>query len=75
MAKYESPRYPELGFYVDGTLHKFSGGLYVTDDPAVIAVLDELIDSRRIDDDEKEPEESPKAPAATSQRSRKPSGK
>lgn len=55
MANYESPRYPALGFYVDGVFRRFSGGHYSTDGPAEIAVLDALIDVRRVD--ENEPEE------------------
>lgn len=55
MAKYESPRYPALGFYVDGVFRRFSGGHYATDDPAEIAVLDALIDVRRADSAEKAP--------------------
>lgn len=59
MAKYESPRYPALGFYVDGVFRRFSGGHYATDDPADIAVLDALIDVRRVDE-KKQPEEPQK---------------
>ncbi|RCX22953.1 hypothetical protein DFP94_101542 [Fontibacillus phaseoli] len=64
MAKYESPRYPALGFYVDGVFRRFSGGQYSTDDPAEIDVLDALIDVRRIDEDEpeKQPEQEPEGP-------------
>ncbi|WP_313640084.1 hypothetical protein [Paenibacillus sp.] len=58
MATYESPRYPQLGFYVDGGFRRFSGGLFHTDDPAEIVVLDELTDVVRID--EEVPEESVK---------------
>ena len=68
MANYESPRYKELGFYVDGNYRKFSGGLYSTDDAAEIAVLDVMTDAVRIDIPEEKP--APKAPA-----SRKPSAK
>ncbi|QNK54560.1 hypothetical protein [Paenibacillus sp. PAMC21692] len=56
MAKFESPRYPELGFYVNGGFRKFSGGLYVTDEPADIAVLDALSDARRVDEGVPAPE-------------------
>lgn len=56
MAKYESPRYPALGFYVDGAFRRFSGGHYATDDPAEIAVLDAMTDVRRVDE-KKQPEE------------------
>lgn len=40
MTKYES-NFLELGFYVDDTFRKFSNGVYLTDDKAEIAVLDE----------------------------------
>lgn len=84
MAKYESPRYKELGFYVDGTFRKFSGGFYSTDESDEIAVLDGISDVIRIDEVEPEvvpeelsetaeiaSEETPKAPA----KGRKPSAK
>ncbi|MFF2886644.1 hypothetical protein [Paenibacillus sp. NPDC057967] len=87
MAKFESPRYPELGFYVNGGFRKFSGGLYVTDDLGVIAVLSGISDARRVDVEDTvldpvpepdiievetaEPEDKPKQPA----KGRKPSGK
>lgn len=58
MANYESPRYLALGFYVDGVFRRFSSGHYSTDDPTEIAVLDALIDVRRVD--ENEPEEPQK---------------
>ncbi|OZQ74663.1 hypothetical protein [Paenibacillus sp. VTT E-133291] len=54
MATYES-RYQQLGFYVDGGFRRFSGGLFHTDDPAEIVVLDTITDVVRID--EKVPEE------------------
>lgn len=47
MATYES-RYQQLGFYVDGGFRRFSGGLFHTDDPAEMAVLDALSDAVRI---------------------------
>lgn len=52
MATYESPRYKELGFYVDGGFRRFSGGLFYTEDPAEIAVLDALDEVTRIDTEE-----------------------
>lgn len=55
MATYESPRYKELGFYVEEGFRRFSGGLFHTDDPAEIAVLDTMTDVVRID--EQVPEE------------------
>lgn len=54
--KYTS-HYAELGFYVNGELRKFAGGMYTTDDPAAIAVLDGLADAVRVEG-EVEPEES-----------------
>lgn len=51
MATYESPRYRELGFYVEEGFHRFSGGLFHTDDPAEIAVLDTITDVVRIDEE------------------------
>lgn len=49
MAKYES-KYPTLGFYVNDELKRFSGGAYETDDKDEIAVLDALIDAKRVDE-------------------------
>lgn len=60
MANYESPRYPALGFYVDGVFRRFSGGHYATDEPAEIAVLDAMTDVRRVDETKKQPEEPQK---------------
>lgn len=59
MAKYESPRYKELGFYVDGNYRKFSGGFYQTDYAAEIAVLDALVDTIRLEDEVKPEEVTP----------------
>ncbi|OMF21882.1 hypothetical protein [Paenibacillus sp. FSL H8-0259] len=50
MATYES-HYQQLGFYVDGGFRRFSGGLFHTDDPAEIAVLDALVDAVRISEE------------------------
>jgi len=50
MATYES-RYQQLGFYVDGGFRRFSGGLFHTEDPAEMAVLDALSDAVRIDEE------------------------
>jgi hypothetical protein len=47
MATFKS-RYQQLGFYVDGGFRRFSGGLFHTDDPAEMAVLDALVDAVRI---------------------------
>ncbi|OME37887.1 hypothetical protein BSK46_14245 [Paenibacillus odorifer] len=60
MATYES-RYQQLGFYVDGGFRRFSGGLFHTDDPAELAVLDTITDVVRID--EEVPEDVPVKPA------------
>ena len=48
MTTYEAPKYKALGFYVGESFRRFSGGLYHTDDPAEIAVLDTLTDAVRI---------------------------
>ncbi|MEK4157600.1 hypothetical protein NYE27_21125 [Paenibacillus sp. FSL R10-2779] len=64
MATYES-RYQQLGFYVDGGFRRFSGGLFHTDDPAEIAVLDTITDVVRID------EEVPEAPVKPAPKPRK----
>jgi hypothetical protein len=45
---YESPRYKQLGFYVDGHFRRFSGGQYSTEDAAEIAVLDKITDVVKI---------------------------
>lgn len=65
MANYESPRYPALGFYVDGVFRRFSGGHYATEDSAEIAVLDALTDVSRVDEPKKDPEEPQKDEKAT----------
>ena len=49
MAKYES-NYSTLGFYVNDELKRFSGGVYETDDKEEIAILDALIDAKRVDE-------------------------
>lgn len=49
MAKYQS-RYSRLGFYVSDEIRYFSGGLYETEDAAEIAVLDQIADVTRIDE-------------------------
>lgn len=77
MAKYESPRYPALGFYVDGVFRRFSGGHYETEVAAEIAVLDALADVRSVDTAEtpkKQPEE-PKVDAEPAEVSAKPAPK
>ena len=52
MAKYES-HYKSLGFYVNDELKRFNNGTYVTDNKDVIAVLDELTDATRVDEEPK----------------------
>jgi hypothetical protein len=42
--KYICKKHPELGFYVDGELKKFSEGEYNTTDKKEMAVLDALVD-------------------------------
>lgn len=61
MARFESPRYKELGFYVDNEYRKFSGGIYDTEDAEEIAVLSGISDAVRVD----EPEEEAVKPART----------
>lgn len=73
MANYESPRYPALGFYVDGVYRRFSGGQYSTDEPAEIAVLDVLVDVTRNDKEPQEIEAKPEVKATPAPR--KPSAK
>lgn len=64
MAKYES-KYAELMFYVDEKAHVFKDGKLVTEDKAVMAVLDKIADVVRVEQPKAEPEEKPakKAPA------------
>lgn len=50
MAKYTS-RYEGLGFYVDEQLYRFHAGQFSTDDPKIIAVLDDLPDVTSVDED------------------------
>lgn len=59
MTTYESTRYKALGFYVGTEFHRFAGGLYHTDDPATMAVLDAINDVVRAADEvtEQVPEE------------------
>lgn len=59
MAKYKSPHYPALGFYVNGSFRRFSGGLFITEDDEEIKILDNLSDAIRIDEAKTE---EPKAP-------------
>jgi hypothetical protein len=61
MARFESPRYKELGFYVSNEYRKFSGGIYDTEDAEEIAVLSGISDAVRVD----EPEEEAVKPART----------
>jgi|GEM_PF-6513237 len=58
MAVFESKRYPELGFYVNGGRRQFSGGLYSTEDSEEIAVLSSISGVTIAE----EPEEVPKDP-------------
>lgn len=61
MAKYES-HYKSLGFYVNDELHRFNNGTYVTDDKDVNAVLDEITDAVRVNE-QPEAKPAPKTPA------------
>lgn len=68
MAVYESPRYKELGFYVNGNFRRFGGGIYQTDDPEEIAVLDGISDAVRVDEVKtEEPREEPQVVADVSE--------
>lgn len=64
MAKYTS-QYPALGFYVNDELKRFSNGEYNTDDRDEMAVLDVLVDVRKVDEPQAKSEAKPatKAPA------------
>lgn len=68
MAVYKS-KYRELTFYVNGELHAFSSGSFSTTDEKVIAVLDGLTDTTRVDEAKTE------EPAKEAPTKRKPSGK
>ncbi len=70
MAQYTS-RYSELGFYVDGSLRKFSGGQYATEDAKEIEALKGVTDALRVDEAPKQPEAKPAAKVPA----RKPSAK
>ncbi len=63
MAKYES-KYSTLGFYVNDELKRFNGGAYETDNKDEIAILDALIDAKRVDEPKVQPKQTEaKAPA------------
>jgi hypothetical protein len=76
MAVYES-RFKELGFYVDGKLHKFKNGRFTTEDKAVMAVLDKLTDVKRVDEPKAEPKQTKPAeePKASEVNESKPKAK
>ncbi|MGC4375799.1 hypothetical protein WD019_02490 [Fictibacillus sp. Mic-4] len=74
MAEYQS-QYPELGFYVKGRHCKFSGGRYVTDDPAEIEVLNSIIDAVRVDEPKENESKSEEPVKATKKPVRKTSAK
>ncbi|WP_314587917.1 hypothetical protein [Paenibacillus terrigena] len=67
MAVFQS-KYRELSFYVNGERHSFSSGSFSTDDAEVIAVLEALVDAKRVyepeksEDPETQPEEKPEEP-------------
>lgn len=73
MAVYESPRYPELGFYVNGNFRRFGGGIYRTEDPEEIAVLDAISDAVRVD--EVKPEEPQVVAEVSEETTAKPAAK
>ncbi|TCM89607.1 hypothetical protein EV294_11272 [Paenibacillus sp. BK033] len=66
MARFESPRYKELGFYVGDSYRKFNGGIYDTEDAEEIAVLSGISDVVRVD----EPEEVKPARTQTKAKSK-----
>lgn len=68
MAKYTS-RYPELMFYVNDELKRFSNGVYVTEDKDEVAVLDALIDAVKVD------EPKPQAKTKSTEADAKPAAK
>lgn len=70
MTTYESTRYKALGFYVGAEFHRFAGGLYHTDDPAVMDVLDAINDVVRIDT-EQVTEQKPEEPVKPAPKPRK----
>ncbi|MGN7387729.1 hypothetical protein [Sporosarcina sp. SAFN-015] len=75
MAKFKT-RYSELGFYVDGSLCRFKGGIYVTEDKAEITVLETLADVERVDVPVKtEPKTQAKAEAKPSTKAKAPAKK
>lgn len=82
MAVFQS-KYRELSFYVNGAEYKFSSGTFVTNDPEVIAVLDQITDAQRVDKAEKaapaanEPKQEPEKATApkTTRKAAAPSGK
>lgn len=47
MAKFKT-RYSELGFYADGSLHRFNNGIYITNNKEQIAVLKKMKDVTEI---------------------------
>jgi hypothetical protein len=63
MAKFTS-RFPELGFYCCGELHKFYNGEFSTEKDCEIKSLENLADVVRVDKAEETPK--PKAPAKKS---------
>ena len=74
MAKYES-KYPTLGFYVNDELKRFSGGAYETDDKDEIAVLDALIDAKRVDEPKVQAKQTEAKPATKAPARKAPSAK
>lgn len=62
MAEFKS-QYKELGFYVDGEFYKFQDGRFVSEDEAVISVLNGISDAVRIDKEEPKKVAEEKAPA------------
>ena len=62
MAVFESKRYPELGFYVNGGRRQFSGGLFSTEDPAEVAVLSGITGVTIAESTEEAPKDPVKEP-------------
>jgi hypothetical protein len=55
LAEFKS-HYKKLGFYVNGELHRFNEGRFVTEDKAIMEALSNITDAQRVDS----PEEAPK---------------
>lgn len=68
MAVFESKKYPELGFYVNGIRKKFRYGRYETDLKSEIRVLESIRHVRRVDKPEVVAEQKTKKSTAKSRK-------